>query len=154
MRVPSYGREAGRPAPRHSRSWVGAAAHLLSLRRACLRHTPHRTVRNGFPLHGAPQLSAMNRPVTAWASLLWICEIFSLFKDIRPQHRSLTCHKSLPSFPQPTFTGFIGTTTAPPGIALLLHPQLGWSARSIRSVKTIPFPRSRSSRLHPDVGTA
>ena len=146
-----YGQEAGHPAPCRSRSWVGAAAHLLSLRRVCLRHTPHRTVRNRFRLHRSPLLFTMEHS-TVQARFLWPWEIFSFFKDLTSPRRSSAGREQLPPFPRPAFTGFIGTTAAPPGIILRFHPQLGWSARSIRSDRTIPFPRSRSSRLHPDVG--
>jgi hypothetical protein len=61
----------------------------------------------------------------SWASLLWTWEIFSLFKDIRPPHRSSSCHEQLLSFPPPSFDGFTGTTTTPPAMELLFHPQPG-----------------------------
>ena len=148
----SYGQRGDRSPRCRFRSWVGAAAHLLSLRRACLRHTPHRTVRNRFPLHRSPSLFTME-DTTVQARFLWPWEIFSLFKDLTSPRRSSAGREQLPPFPRPAFTGFIGTTAAPPGIDLLLHPQLGWSARPVRADRSIPFPRSRSSRLHPDVGT-
>ncbi len=109
-------------------------------------------VRNRFPLHRSPLLFTMEHS-TVQARFLWPWEIFSFFKDLTSPRRSSAGREQLPPFPRPAFTGFIGTPAAPPGIDLLLHPQLGWSARPVRADRSIPFPRSPSSRLHPDVGT-
>jgi len=65
----------------------------------------------------SPATSKLGRSSGApsWSpSCLWTWEIFSLFKDIRPPHRSLSYREQLPTFPPPSFDGFHSTMAAPP----------------------------------------